>query len=83
MKQKGYKRPLLLIVAFLVILALAVGGVMSVLAVWDLGIFELDRNAVDGAVAGDDWDTLYGGGGSAALLGYTFVEDGDSPDDIT
>jgi hypothetical protein len=38
----------------------------SVFAVHDLGLFELDRNAIDGAPAGDDWATLYGGGGSAA-----------------
>jgi uncharacterized repeat protein (TIGR01451 family) len=36
-----------------------------VLAVGDLGLFELDRNATDTAGDGDDWATLYAGGGSA------------------
>ncbi len=35
-------------------------------AVHDLGLFELDRNATDLAGGGDDWATLYTGGGSAA-----------------
>src|SRR3990172_3339755 len=42
--------------------------VSQALAVHDLGLFELDRNAQDdvpAAAPGDDWDTLYTGGGSA------------------
>ena len=35
-------------------------GVASVLAVWDLGIFELDRNAVASWAPGDDWNSLPG-----------------------
>jgi len=40
-------------------------------AVHDLGIFELDGNAIDSngyATAPDDWDTLYNGQGSAAAI---------------
>ena len=40
-------------------------------AVHDLGLFELDGNAVEpnaaGDLPGDDWETLFGGGGSATL----------------
>ncbi len=54
---------ILLLSALLVSLVLA-GG--PVLAVQDLGLFELDRNATDEAGGGDDWATLYAGGGSAA-----------------
>jgi hypothetical protein len=32
------------------------------------GLFELDRNAVAGAAAGDDWETLFNGGGSATAV---------------
>jgi hypothetical protein len=41
-------------------------AVPNAFAVHDLGLFELDRNAQDGAAAGDDWDTLFGGGGGSA-----------------
>lgn len=58
------------------LLALAVslsGG--TALAVDDIGLFELDGNAVQDAVAPpDDWATLYGGGGSS------FVFTGIKPD---
>ena len=40
-------------------------------AVHDEGLFELDANAFDEAAAGDDWDTLVGGGGSANLFNMT------------
>ncbi len=39
--------------------------VPSATAVHDLGLFELDRNAVEEGTAGDDWGTLFGGGGSS------------------
>lgn len=50
-----------------------------VLAVDDLGIFEMEGNAVDdsGAPAPDDWETLYTGGGSA--FEFTGIV-ADSPD---
>lgn len=49
--------------------ALALGGLVSALAVHDLGLFELDRKATDDtATTGDDWATLHGGGGSAAAF---------------
>jgi hypothetical protein len=54
-----------LIVVVLVITA----NVKQVLAVDNLGLFELDGDAIDKiAVAGDDWGTLYGGGGSADVF---------------
>jgi hypothetical protein len=45
------------------------GTIPSAVAVHDLGLFQLDRNALeadDGGTGftGDDWDTLFGGGGS-------------------
>jgi hypothetical protein len=52
-------------------LTLVVSGILLffsvtvVLAVHDLGIFELDRNTTDQAGGGDDWVMLYAGGGSA------------------
>jgi hypothetical protein len=42
------------------------------LAVHDLGLFELDGNAVEpnaaGDLPGDDWETLFNGGGSASVF---------------
>jgi uncharacterized repeat protein (TIGR01451 family) len=35
------------------------------MAVHDLNLFELDRNAIEEGTLGDDWATLYSGGGSA------------------
>ena len=58
------KKKAILIISGL--LALTIGiTVFSVLAVHDLGLFELDRNAIDDVVDGDDWKTLFDGGGSA------------------
>ncbi len=54
---------LLLVPVLLVSLLLTTG---LVLAVHDLDLFELDRNATDEVGSGDDWATLYAGGGSAA-----------------
>jgi uncharacterized repeat protein (TIGR01451 family) len=52
-------------------------------AVHDLGLFELDRNPQDDAVAGDDWETLItGNGGSVAKTDIPIV-DADSPTDTT
>ena len=55
------------------VLATLLGAMMSlfsipvVLAVHDLGVFELEGDATDDpAVAGDDWSTVNFGGGSAA-----------------
>jgi uncharacterized repeat protein (TIGR01451 family) len=39
-------------------------------AVHDVGVFELDKNVLDGAAAGDDWSTtLFGGGASLVSTG--------------
>ena len=48
-------------------------GVPSATAVHDLGLFELDENAVAEGTPGDDWETIAGGGGSALL--ETFITD--------
>ncbi|PYQ21097.1 MAG: hypothetical protein DMF81_16485, partial [Acidobacteria bacterium] len=57
-------------------LAVLAGGLalaqQVALAVHDIGVFELEGDAVnDPAVAGDDWDTVnvYGGGASIARTG--------------
>ncbi len=55
-----------ILAGLLLVGALAVG---TALAVHDLGLFELDANAIDSngyALAPDDWETLYAGEGSAA-----------------
>jgi hypothetical protein len=58
------RRRFLLGPIFLVVLV-ALFATAGAQAVHDLDLFELDRNALDdGAVAGDDWDTLFGGGGN-------------------
>src|SRR5574341_1472658 len=72
-----------------VLLALSVG---VALAVHDLGLFELDRNATDQAGGGDDWATLYAGGGGAKEFtgilpdigadGGTQFQGGGSKDDL-
>lgn len=69
----------------------------SAVAVHDLGLFQLDRNALqadDGGTGatGDDWDTLYGGGGSQESFteilpdigadGGTQFQGGGSKDDL-
>jgi len=79
----------------LLALSLMLGGVLflvpSAVAVHDLGLFELDRNAQAEATPGDDWGTLFGGGGSqesftgiladSALPGNQF-QGGGSKDDL-
>src|SRR3990172_4141872 len=78
--------------------ALAVAGLLMftlvALAVHDLGLFELDRNAQDpgGGPLPDDWATLYGGGGNAEEFtgvlpdigsdGGTQLQGGGSKDDL-
>ena len=69
----------------------------SAIAVHDLGLFQLDRNALqadDGGtgLTGDDWDTLYGGGGNQESFtgiladvgadGGTQFQGGGSKDDL-
>jgi hypothetical protein len=77
------RRRFLLGPIFLVVLV-ALFATAGAQAVHDLELFELDRNALDdGAVAGDDWDTLFGGGGSQdSFTGIlpdieTITDDGD------
>jgi hypothetical protein len=60
------KKKALLIIASLLAVTVSL-AVISVMAVHDLYLFELDRDALDnGGIVGDDWDTLDSGGGSAA-----------------
>ena len=64
------KKKALLIIAGLLAVTVSI-TVITVLAVHDLGLFELDRNALDPGGAGlpDDWATLYAGGGAADFTG--------------
>jgi len=72
------------------LLLLGVIAVPNAAAVHDLGLFELDRNAEDEAAAGDDWDSLPGGGeddfsGILADIGAdggTQFQGGGSKDDL-
>jgi hypothetical protein len=48
--------------------AICLVSMPAVLAVDELGLFELDGNALDGGMVGDDWETLYNGGGSADVF---------------
>ena len=72
------------------LLLLGVIAVPNAAAVHDLGLFELDRNAEDQVAAGDDWDTLPGGGeddfsGILADIGAdggTQFQGGGSKDDL-
>jgi uncharacterized repeat protein (TIGR01451 family) len=53
-------------IVVLMVIGVAFGVTQYALAVHELELFELDRNALDDPeVTGDDWDTLYTGGGSA------------------
>src|SRR5262245_38397002 len=60
------------------IAVLLVTGV-TVYAIHDLGLFELDRNLNNGAAAGEDWDTLFNSNGSpkagGAAVARTYVDD--------
>ena len=53
-------------IALLLVTGMALGLASRAFAVHDIGLFEMDRNALDpgGAPAPDDWATLYGGGGN-------------------
>lgn len=54
-----------MICAILIAVLALVAGVRPALAIDNLGLFELDRDALDNlTIPGDDWDTLYNGGGS-------------------
>ena len=59
----------ILLIAVLLLLPLAV-----LLAVHDLGIFELEGNALNDPAPGDDWDNVYNGTGSS--LASVFVGTG-------
>ena len=67
LRRAGGKRRRLLLRPILAVALLALALVPSAQSVHDLGLFELDRNAVDNSAAGlpDDWGTLFAGGGSA------------------
>jgi hypothetical protein len=63
-EKRGYR--LLPLLALALAAALLVITARDSSAVHDTGLFELDRNATDEGGGGDDWGTLYAGGGSAA-----------------
>ena len=56
---------------------LAVVGIRSSLAVHELGLFELDGNVANDVAAGEDWEDVYLGTGTAHTS--VFVQD-DNPD---
>jgi hypothetical protein len=58
------KKKTFLAISGLLVLTIGI-TVFSVMAVHDLNLFELDRNAIEEGTLGDDWATLYSGGGSA------------------
>jgi uncharacterized repeat protein (TIGR01451 family) len=70
------RRFTLISIAILVIAGLTFGMARYAFADHDIGVFELDRNAQDGAAPGDDWDTLAGGGGSADAFTGILVDIG-------
>lgn len=49
----------------------------TVMAVHDKGVFELDRNAINGGAAGQDWDDVFAGTDTADAS--VFVHDGEGP----
>ena len=53
----------------------------TALAVHDEGLFELDGDAESSAAAGDDWEAIEAGGGSA--IATSFITDGTDPQDKT
>jgi hypothetical protein len=65
MKMKKRKIPIMVAISTSIFLIMTLTIVQTVFAINELGLFELDRNATDEATPGDDWATLYGGGGSA------------------
>ena len=59
------------------LLSLVIGtGAAIVMAVHDEGLFELDRNAINGGAPGQDWDDVYAGTDTADAS--VFVHDGDA-----
>jgi hypothetical protein len=62
------------LLALIAAVALVAAGVLPALAAIPPAVFELDRNAVDGAAAGEDWGTLFPSGGGSAVAA-TFVTD--------
>jgi len=75
---------LLLIVAVLASFGLFLSSVGAALAVHDIGVFELDDNALDGngpTTAPDDWSALVPNNTStsANLLATVFIADGNNP----
>jgi len=71
--------------------AVVVAAVTPALAVHDLGLFELDKNAVNDATAGDDWANVLLGNGGGSLKNTGVIVDpanttiftgGGSKDDI-
>jgi hypothetical protein len=67
--------------AGLLSLVIAIGAGMvvkqTVMAVHDRGVFELDRNAINGGAAGQDWDDVFAGTETADAS--VFVPDGEGP----
>ena len=81
--MKGFRIRKGLVLAFIAVLLAGI----TVYAVHDLGLFELDRNLNDSAGAGDDWSTLFNtngtktAGGSAIARSYVDDPFNSSSDD--
>jgi uncharacterized repeat protein (TIGR01451 family) len=67
MKMKKRKLPIMVAISTSIFLIMTLTIVQTVFAINELGLFELDRNAIDdsGVPLPDDWETLYDGGGSS------------------
>jgi hypothetical protein len=63
--MKKRKLPIMVAISTSIFLIMTLTIVQTVFAINELGLFELDRNATDEPTPGDDWATLYAGGGSA------------------
>src|SRR5262245_37448037 len=78
-KESGMKRKMRkgLLAGFIAVLFVVAG--VTVYAVHDLSLFELDRNLNNGAAAGEDWDTLFNSNGThkagGAAVARTYVDD--------
>ena len=64
-RRRAGRRSRLLLRSVVVAAVLALAFVPSAQSVHDLSLFELDRNAVDDVAPGNDWGTLFAGGGNA------------------
>jgi hypothetical protein len=72
LSSKRRRRLLLATTASLAVLGALV--ISNALAVHDLGLFELDRNATDDTAQGEDWSTLYANGANTGGSSIAFTK---------